>query len=151
MRYPPYHVRAENFFNSGALAMSIGEKGICVRILEKEFRVACAKDQESALRDAALYLDKQMRVIRNTGRIIGLERIAVMAALNITNELLKLKNNPSATGEIFFERIKVLQEKIDSALATAPIQKSTEETAECLLVEEYIQDEEKSEKEKEEV
>jgi cell division protein ZapA len=71
--------------------MSIGENGICVRILEKEFRVACSESQELALRDAAQYLDKQMRLIRQSGRVIGLERIAVMAALNITNELLTLK------------------------------------------------------------
>lgn len=101
--------------------MSMGEKGICVRILEKEFRVGCEASQETALRDAAQYLDKQMRLIRQTGRVIGMERIAVMAALNIANELLKLKNDPTASGEIFFERIKVLQEKIDGALASSPV------------------------------
>lgn len=98
--------------------MSVGEKGICVRILEKEFRVACPKNQELALRDAALYLDKHMQQIRQTGRVIGLERIAVMAALNIANELLNLKNAPPPPPDkIFTERIKMLQEKIDGVLA----------------------------------
>lgn len=97
--------------------MSVGDKGICVRILEKEFRVACAKNQESALREAAQYLDKQMRQIRQAGRVIGLDRIAVMAALNITNELLTLKNKgPEAAGESFVQRLKLLQEKIDGVL-----------------------------------
>jgi cell division protein ZapA len=97
--------------------MSTGSKGICVRILEKEFRVACSQEQEHALRDAAQYLDKQMRQIRQTGRVIGVERIAVMAALNITNELLTLKNTPCDHGELFSERLKTLQERIDGVLA----------------------------------
>ncbi len=108
--------------------MSMGEKGICVRILEKEFRVGCAAEQEPALREAALYLDKQMRTIRQTGRVIGTERIAVMAALNIANELLKLKNNPLAAGETFFERIRLLQEKIDGAIKATPLQKPVAES-----------------------
>ena len=97
--------------------MSTREKGICVRILEKEFQVACAKDQESALRDAAHFLDKQMRQIRQTGRVIGLERIAVMAALNIANELLAYKHAPSKSEEAFSERIQNLKEKIDGVLS----------------------------------
>lgn len=96
--------------------MSIGDKGICVRILEKEFRVGCTKEHERALREAADYLDKQMRQIRLGGRVIGMERIAVMAALNIANELLTLKNAAFYTEEVLSERIRVLHEKIDAAL-----------------------------------
>ncbi|MBS0290403.1 MAG: cell division protein ZapA [Proteobacteria bacterium] len=97
--------------------MSNGDKGICVRILEKEFRVACAKNQEQALFDAAVYLDKQMRMIRHSGKVIGLERIAVIAALNIAHELLTLKNSVIEPEQAFSERLKVLQDKIDSVLA----------------------------------
>lgn len=99
------------------LNMSIGEKGICVRILEKEFRIACPVSQEQALRDAAQYLDKQMKLIQKSGRVIGMERIAVMAALNITNELLALKNTAFEPDEAFSERLKLLQDKIDNVLA----------------------------------
>lgn len=101
--------------------MSVGENGICVRILEKEFRVACSESQEVALRDAAQYLDKQMRLIRQSGRVIGLERIAVMAALNIANELLTLKKTAFEPDEAFSERLRLLQEKIDNALAKESI------------------------------
>ncbi len=97
--------------------MSIGEKGICVRILEKDFRVACPKSQEQALRDAAQYLDKQMKLIRQSGRVVGMERIAVMAALNIANELLALKNTAFEPDEAFSARLKQLQDKIDNVLA----------------------------------
>lgn len=103
--------------------MSVGEKGICVRILEKEYRVACRQEQENALREAAQYLDKQMRLIRQTGRVIGLERIAVMAALNIANELLILRNTPPEENEVFSERIRVLQQKIDGVLRNERLEK----------------------------
>lgn len=105
--------------------MSIGEKGFCVRILEKEFLVSCSKTQEQALREAALYLDKQMRQIRGTGRVVGLERIAVMAALNIANELLTLRSTQHEPAEIFSERLRVLQEKIDGVLAQNPALKGS--------------------------
>lgn len=112
--------------------MSIGDKGICVRILEKEFRVGCTKEHENALREAAGYLDKQMRQIRLSGRVIGMERIAVMAALNITNELLTLRHAALFAEEAFSERIRVLQEKIDEALAPTSTEEEFDVTLEAL-------------------
>lgn len=119
--------------------MSIGEKGFCVRILEKEFLVSCAKSQEQALREAALYLDKQMRQIRSTGRVIGVERIAVMAALNIANELMTLKSTQHEPSEIFSERLRVLQEKIDGVLAQNPALKESYAVEETSVREELLE------------
>jgi len=97
--------------------VTTGEKGVCVRILEKEFRVACPKHQTNALSEAAQYLDKKMREIRHTGKVIGLERIAVMAALNIVHEYLSLKQSKEMEMEaVFSERLRILQEKIDGVL-----------------------------------
>ncbi len=62
---------------------------VTVKILDKDYQVACPEEQEVALVSSAKYLDKQMRSIRETGKVIGLERIAVMAALNISYELLQ--------------------------------------------------------------
>ena len=62
---------------------------ITVNILDKEYQVACPEEQQAELIVSAKYLDKQMRTIRDTGKVIGLERIAVMAALNISYELLQ--------------------------------------------------------------
>ena len=59
-----------------------------VFILDKEYLVACPPEEQDALRRSAQHLDRKMREIRNTGKIHGLERIAVMAALNITHEFL---------------------------------------------------------------
>lgn len=60
-----------------------------VHILGKEYPVSCPADEQHELLIAARYLDEKMREIRDNGRIIGTERIAVMAALNITHELLQ--------------------------------------------------------------
>jgi cell division protein ZapA len=64
---------------------------VTVHILDKEYQVACPEEQQDDLIGAARHLDRQMRSIRETGRVIGLERIAVMAALNMSYELLTTK------------------------------------------------------------
>lgn len=97
--------------------MSQSEKGVIVRILDKEFRIACSQKAEPALRDAAHFLDKHMRKIRQSGRVIGIERIAVMAALNISHELLSVQKGDPQAVERFSDRLRVLQEKIDGALS----------------------------------
>lgn len=96
--------------------MKANDKGTFVSILDKEFCINCPADKEVSLKNAASYLDKQMRQIRKTGRVIGLERIAVMAALNIAHELLALKENRENRVADFSDRIKLLQTKIDEAL-----------------------------------
>ena len=65
---------------------------VAVSILGKEYQVACPAEQHTELLLSARYLDEQMRAIRATGKVIGLERIAVMAALNIAHELLRTRN-----------------------------------------------------------
>ena len=65
---------------------------VAVSILGKEYQVACPAEQHAELLLSARYLDEQMRAIRATGKVIGLERIAVMAALNIAHELLRTRN-----------------------------------------------------------
>ena len=70
---------------------------VTVKILDKEYQVACPEEQEPHLVVSAKYLDKQMRGIRDSGKVIGLERIAVMAALNISYELLQASDNPDTS------------------------------------------------------
>jgi cell division protein ZapA len=88
---------------------------LSVRILEKEYFVACPQDERADLLDSAEYLNKKMREIRDTGKIVGADRIAVMAALNITHELLKAKRTETAT-EAGTTRVKGMREKVESAL-----------------------------------
>lgn len=76
--------------------MSKGANNVSVSIMDKEYQVACPPDQQAELLLSAKHLDEQMRAIRSTGKVIGLERIAVMAALNISHELLKTRNGSGA-------------------------------------------------------
>ena len=57
-----------------------------VRILDKEYMVACPYEQRSALLDSAQYLDGKMREVRDSGKVVGLDRIAVIATLNLAND-----------------------------------------------------------------
>ena len=88
---------------------------VTVKILDKEYQVACPEEQETELVVSAKYLDKQMRGIRDSGKVIGLERIAVMAALNISYELLQASDhtdpNPASS-----DSVKRINRKLDDAL-----------------------------------
>lgn len=75
--------------------MSARGNTVSVKILDKEYQVACPPEQQAELLLSARHLDEQMRAIRATGKVIGLERIAVMAALNISHELLKARSGPA--------------------------------------------------------
>lgn len=71
--------------------MSAEPKGLQVSIMGREFRVACSEDEQQGLLEAVDYLNQKMLEIKDRGKIIGLERIAIMAALNIAHEFLTTK------------------------------------------------------------
>ena len=90
---------------------------VSVRIMEKEYVVACPYEERSALLDAAEFLNARMREIRDSGKVVGLDRIAVMVALNLANDLLKEKSREvKLEGEVG-TRVKVLRERAEKALA----------------------------------
>jgi len=71
--------------------MNADPKGLQINVMGREFRVACPENEQKGLLEAVDYLNKKMGEIRDNGKIIGLERIAIMAALNIAHELLSTK------------------------------------------------------------
>jgi cell division protein ZapA len=71
--------------------MNQDAKGLQINIMGREFRVACPDNEQKGLLEAVDYLNKKMNEIRDAGKIVGLERIAIMAALNIAHELLSTK------------------------------------------------------------
>lgn len=87
-----------------------------VKILDKEYRIACEPDEVGALKSSAQYLNDQMKMIRDTGSVIGGDRIAVMAALNITHELLHKTTDSETISDIVSKRIKSLRDKVEVAL-----------------------------------
>ena len=91
-------------------------RAVSVHILDKDYQVACPPDQEQALREAAGHLDQQMRSIRESGKVVGLERIAVMAALNITHELLSRDSADRAEQAGDKAEIRRLNDRLEEAL-----------------------------------
>ena len=89
---------------------------VSVRIMEKEYVVACPYDERSALLDAAEFLNARMREIRDSGKVIGLDRIAVMAALNLAHEFLKGKERESRLDGGVGQRVRALRERVEGAL-----------------------------------
>ncbi|VAW84416.1 hypothetical protein MNBD_GAMMA16-2023 [hydrothermal vent metagenome] len=96
---------------------------VTVKILEKEYHISCPPEEQESLIKATLYLNEKMNQTRESGRLVGVDRIAVMAAINIANELLQLKeNNEHKEGENvdniehFSARLLLLQDKVDAAL-----------------------------------
>jgi len=89
---------------------------VSVRIMEKEYVVACAYEERSALLDAAEFLNSRMREIRDSGKVVGLDRIAVMAALNLAHEFLKLRDRETRIDSGTGHRVRALRERVESAL-----------------------------------
>ncbi|MEK7768462.1 MAG: cell division protein ZapA [Pseudomonadota bacterium] len=91
-------------------------KTMNVTIMGREFRVACPAEEREELLQSVSYLDKKMREIRDSGKVVGSERIAIMAALNITHELLTTKIRGGFDMGEFKRRIDRMQAALDAAM-----------------------------------
>ena len=88
---------------------------VSIDILDKSYQVACEPEQEQELQQAARDLDDQMRASRSTGKVIGLERVAIMAALNLSHQVLLLQSGVQLD-DSQEEQIKGMTSRIDEAL-----------------------------------
>ena len=105
--------------NSDAMALMVD-----VTIFGRQYKVACNEDEQAELAEAVAYLDKKMREIRDRGKVAGVDRIAVMAALIIANDLLRERRAPRVSGkggavdgEALRRRIQAMQSAIEQTLA----------------------------------
>lgn len=98
--------------------MSDGEKAVSINILGKEYLIACNEGEQTLLNDAAALLSNKMSEIKNSGKIIGSERIAVLAALNIAHEMLDYKKGKEIYSANIEEIMQRLKNKVDQALTT---------------------------------
>jgi cell division protein ZapA len=89
---------------------------VSVRLLDREYQVACPSEERADLLDSAEYLDAKMREVRDGGKVIGLDRIAVISALNLANELIKLRRHGSTLDGDVGARIRTLRERVEAAL-----------------------------------
>ena len=87
-----------------------------IKILDKEYQVSCKADERAALLDSAELLTEKMREIRDSGKVTGLDRIAVMAALNMANELLASRDHRESLETDATGRIQVMRERVESTL-----------------------------------
>src|SRR5688572_16096339 len=97
--------------------MSEGAKTIEVSLLGRTYRVACDDGERESLMQAVAYLDAKMNEIRKSGKVMGAERIAVMAALNVAHELLSVKLGSGFDLGQAKRRISQIESKIDAAIA----------------------------------
>ena len=95
--------------------------GVAISLMGREFRVSCKEGEEAALHASVDYVNRKMKEIRDTGKVVGNERIALMAALNIAHEFLSNpgKSNAPASQDAsgIRRRIVVMQETLEAALA----------------------------------
>jgi cell division protein ZapA len=97
------------------------DKGaLTISLLGREFRVAVPEGEERQIQAAADYLNRKLKEVRDTGKVVGNERIAIMAALNIAHESMS-KNGAGGSGSVeasaIRRRITALQETLEAALA----------------------------------
>ena len=93
---------------------------VTVHILDKDYCIACPPEERANLESAARYLNDKMREIRSSGKVIGADRIAVMAALNITHELLHKQQQLTSEAAAHRHQVRDLFERVEHALAADP-------------------------------
>ncbi len=94
----------------------MASKPIDIEILGRAFSVTCTDEERDSLLQAVQYLDGKMRAIRDAGKMVSVERIAIMAALNITHELLNTRSDGVDVGEVK-RRLSHMQQQIDEAMS----------------------------------
>ena len=96
--------------------MTTESNTLTVSIVGKDYQVACPAGEEESLRKAAHYLHTLMESIRSSGRVVGLDRVAVMAALNVCNELLQSKSKHAEAQDLVTERVQKLSDRVADAI-----------------------------------
>jgi len=99
--------------------MTTSNAQVSVRILDKEYQVACASGERTDLLDSAEILNSKMLEIRNSGRVVGLDRIAVMAALNMANDLLHAQARDRLIEGDLSGRLRNISDRVENALGTS--------------------------------
>ena len=93
----------------------MSKEGVKVVIMDREFTVACKKNEKEDLLEAAAHLDKQLRVVQAQSKVVGVEHCAVITALNLSNELLQLRRNSNPSSDLS-ARLQNLTERVEQAV-----------------------------------
>lgn len=92
-------------------------RAIEVTVLDRTLKIACKEDEKADLMRAVQYLDAKMREIKSQSKVLSVERVAIMAALNITHELLGTRTADGFDSEAFQRRMKSMADAIDEAMS----------------------------------
>lgn len=92
---------------------------VSVRILDKEYQIACPPSEHADLIRCADMLNERMREIRDKGKVIGLERVAVMAALNISHDLLRASTKDDKIDDEVGDRLKSMRRQVEAVLESS--------------------------------
>lgn len=95
----------------------MSSKNVTVTIMAREFIIACPEGQEKSLLDSVQYLNQKIDLIESQGSIVGIDRIIIMAALNITNELINQSPSDDLSLSQFRHKISSIEHQIDEVLA----------------------------------
>ena len=98
--------------------MSNNSIPVTVRIADKEYKISCPEGEHEALMSSARRVNDDMKKIRESGKALGAERIAVMTALNIASELFKVEGGAKTIDPDISARLDALQQSVDAALST---------------------------------
>ena len=98
--------------------MTNSEQVIAITILDRTYQIKCPPEGAVQLQESAKYLDAQMRKINQSSQSNNIERLAIVAALNVTHELMAFKNQKNAYIDVMHEQIKSLQHRIQKFLGT---------------------------------
>lgn len=89
---------------------------VAIRIMEKEYKIACPEGEHESLLASASLLNDKMQEIKSNGKIIGAEKIAVMAAINIAHDLIRSNNQTNTVDSNVANRLVDLKSSIDATL-----------------------------------
>jgi cell division protein ZapA len=93
---------------------------VALRLIDREFLIACAPEEREGLVEAAALLDRKMRELRANARAPSFERLAVLAAVSMTHELLALRKQQGGSGQQTAHRLAALRQRLEFALENAP-------------------------------
>jgi cell division protein ZapA len=89
---------------------------VALRLIDREFLIACAPEEREGLLEAANYLDRKMRELRANAKAPGFDRLAVLAAISVTHEFLALRNQHSGHDQSLSDGLTALRRKLDAAI-----------------------------------
>ena len=99
-----------------ATSKPVETKAMSIRVLDKEYQIACPLGEQEALLKSARLLDEKMREIRDARKMVGIDRVAVMAALNLAHDLLRLQESGGSVGAEDEGKLRRLQQKVEAAI-----------------------------------